>query len=234
MICANFAHGCGGKVVEDGILRDGPAAFYGIGPGMEPLWRGVQDGRDWFLIDNSYFDSARGTYYRVTKNRLQHSGLGTSDGSRFRALGIEIEPWRLPGNHIVVCPQSEHFMRSVGGYGGDWAADVVHSLQGLTDRPIMLRLWGRDKSKQAANLHEMLDGAHAVVTWSSAAAITALLSGIPAVCMGQSAAEPMATPLAEIESPRRPDGREEWGRILADNQWTLAEMAGGFAWGRVA
>ena len=115
-ICLAFVRGCGGQIGT--TLRDGPAVFYGVDASNEAIWREVKaSGRDFFYVDNSMFDSARQSHFRVTKNRLQHTGIGTSDGKRFRALGIDIAPWRAGGAHIVVCPQSDAFMRFAGYTG---------------------------------------------------------------------------------------------------------------------
>lgn len=228
-ICSAFAEGCGGTVIEDGRLRDGAAMFYGIMAGMEALWRAAHDGRDVWFCDNAYFDSSRQKYFRVTKNRLQHSGVGASDGKRFAALGIEVKPWRDSGKHIVLCPQSDHFMRYVAGYGGNWTVDTIAMLGRVTNRPIKVRPWSRDKAAQAASLQTDLRDAHAVVTWSSAAAVTAIVDGVSAVCANQSAAWPVAATIQQIEEPPRPP-REQWCAVLADHQFTLDEMRTGFAW----
>lgn len=227
-ICEAFAKGCGGKVIADNQLRPGPAMFYGIAPGCESLWRHAQDGRDYWFVDNAYYDASREQYFRVTKNRLQHSGLGASDGKRFQALGIAIEPWRQGGKHILLCPQSDHFMRTVAGYSGNWTDETTAMLRKFTDRPIRVRQWERNKGKQASSLVADLVDCHALVTWSSAAAVTAILSGVPAIVGPHSAAGPMAITIAEIENPPQRE-RETWAGVLAANQWTLPELASG-AW----
>src|SRR5262245_38740590 len=121
-ICAAFLKPCGGEIITDGVLRDGAACFYGVDSSNAALWEQVKrERRDYFYIDNSYFDATRGVYFRVTRNRLQHAGEGPSTGARFRALGIAIRPWRLiHGEHIVLCPQSDSFMRLVIGMQFDW------------------------------------------------------------------------------------------------------------------
>lgn len=229
-ICRAFAEGCGGSVIEDGKLRDGPAMFYGVAPGMESLWHGAQDGRDYFYADNAFFDSCREQYFRIGKGRLQHDGAGTSDGHRLTALGVRVAPWRTAGAHIVVCQQSDHFMRSLAGYDGNWMEDTIAALRRVTSRPIRMRPWLRNKSAQSATLAADLVSAHALVTWSSAAAVNALVAGIPVVCAVAAAAACLSTPLDEIETPRLPDGRRRLAAVLADNQWTLAEIRAGVAW----
>lgn len=233
-ICSAFVAGCGGEIVTDGVLRDGAAFFYGVDASNHAIWRAVRadHDRDFFYSDNSYFDSSRQAYFRVSRNMLQHSGRGVSDGKRLAALGITLKPWRVSGEHIVVCHQSDHFMRVVVGHAGDWQREIAAALAAVTSRAILVRAWSPDKGMLANTLAADLCGAHALVTWSSAAAITAVLSGVPVVTLGQCAAEPMAGVLGEIE--RLPTSeRENWAGVLADNQWTLDEFRSGFAWERL-
>lgn len=231
-ICRAFVEGAGGAIVaQSAQLFDGPAFFYGVDESNVHLWRAAKARGDYFYCDNSYFDGARQSYFRVTRDALQHSGRGTSTGARFAALGIEIQPWREGGRHVVVCPQSEPFMRLVVGYPRDWFVDTVSALQSLRPRvPIKVREWNRDKSALAATLGDDLAGAKALVTWSSAAAVTAVLAGVPVVVMSDDCAvAPMSGNLYRLDELPRPP-RENWAGVLADNQWTLAEMRDGTAW----
>lgn len=231
-ICEAFIAGCGGAVATGSPrLLSGPAFFYGVDSSNEHLWLEARadPGRVWYYADNSFFDSARGKYFRVSKNRLQHCGYGTSDGERFRALGIEMKPWREAGDHVVVCPQSDHFMRTIVGFRGDWTREIVGALKTLTSRPVVVREWQRDKGKAAKTLPADLDGAHALITWSSAAAVTAVLAGVPVVVGGDCAAAPMAGQMFKLDQLPRKD-RENWAGVLADQQWTLDEFARGDAW----
>lgn len=212
-----------------GAPEDAPGSvFYGVENDNLEEWSAAQSECYWY-IDNSYFDTSRGTYFRVTRNAMQHSGSGESDGRRFRSLRAAIRPWRKHGRHILVCPQSDHFMR-LCGYYGDWTADTVRALSKVSDRPIRIRLWSPDKAKLAATLESDLIGAHCLVTHSSAAAISAVLAGVPVVCTAKCAASAMSGGLADVESLPTPEGREQWASVLADNQWTLAEFRDGTAW----
>lgn len=228
-LCLAFARGCGGQIA--GGLRPGPAAFYGVNHSNEAIWRAVlADGRDRYMIDNSYFDALRQRSFRITRNRMQHSGTGASDGKRWRAIGAELKPWRTVGSHIVVCPQSESFMALLAGYSGDWTADVVKRLAQHTDREIRIRPWSRNKTKHAASLQADLAGAHAVVVWSSAAAVAAVLAGVPVIVEGDDcAAKPMSGTVDGIENMPTPE-RENWCGVLADNEFTIGEIQDGTAW----
>lgn len=227
-VCEAFAHGCGGKLATGAHqLSPGSAFFWGVDESNAHLWRQARDEkhRDFYYGDNSYFDSARKEQFRVTQNRLQHPGTGWSEGIRLAALGIEIAPWQPIGKHVVVCPQSDYFMSGVVGAGLHWE-NFLPDLH----RPIRVRPWSRDKEKLAASLAQDLLDAYCLITWSSAAAVTALLNGIPVVCLGECAASPMSGTLEDIDNVPRMMNRTHWAGVLADNQWTLEEMHSGECW----
>lgn len=229
-ICLAFVRGAGGQIGT--ALREGDAFFYGVDASNVAIWERVLSNRQpYWYCDNSYFDSSRQASFRVTRNALQHSGAGQSNGERFNALGIEIKPWRKSGSHVVVCPQSDHFMRVIAGYPGNWRDEAVAALREVTDREIRVREWSANKGALAATLEADLVGAHALVTWSSAAAVTAVLAGVPVIAMGVCAASAMgASTIADLENIPMPDDRDRWASVLADNEWSLDEFRSGAAW----
>ena len=225
-----FAAGCGGRMESTAAaeLEPGPAAFYGVRPAWRHLWD--QAGIERYYLDNSYFNVSRETYFRVTRNALQADGLqacwGGDGAARLRALGVTVKPWRERGDHIVICPQSVEFMGCMGGWAGDWLAEVTVMLRKHTDRPLRVRRKGESRP-----LADDLRGAWALVTHMSCAAVEALVAGVPVFCTGRCSAQWMGTSdLAMIESPIYPERRQEWAELLAANQWTLSELAKGDAW----
>lgn len=241
-ICRAFVAGCGGVVVRNAARLEGdaPAFFYGVDASNVHLWEQVRrEGRDFYYCDNSYFDATRQTYFRVTKNRVQHSGEGSSTGARFAALNIPIELTRHePNGHIVFCPQSDWFMRTIVDYGpepGAWLRDArAHFLMAEPKREQRVRHWEPDKAKLARSLPDDLVGAWALVTHSSAAAVTALLSGVPVFCSLQCAAFSLSSFVDEngraVLAHWEESSRRAWAGVLADNQWTLDEMRSGQCW----
>lgn len=229
-LCSAFVQAAGGEVVTDGRWRpDAVAVFYGVGDANLPVWQAVRGlGMPFVYLDNAYFDAARGTYFRATLNGLQHSGAGASDGTRLAKLGVQIEPWRTGGSYVLLCPQSEIYMRHVAGYEGDWLACALARSAG--DVPVRMRPWSPDKPKLVATLRADLLAARAVITYSSAAAVGAVLAGVPVVVSVNSAAARFSSTL--IDSPRRPDDdeRRRWAGVLADNQFTREELCSGYAW----
>lgn len=191
-------------------LEPGPAVFYGVRPSWKHLWeQAKREGRDWYYADNSVFDCVRERQFRVTRNAIQHTGLGKSDGKRFAALGISIKPMR-GGSRVVIAAQSQEFMECVAEDPG-WLERVSLSLSEQHGDVIV-----RTKQDKRPLLEDLKD-AGLLVTWSSAAAVTAILEGVPVMCAPQCCVAYAGD-------------RAAWAAVLADNQWTETEMHGGIAW----
>lgn len=227
-----FAAGSGAEITTDLTLHaDRPAVLYGVDPVTEPLYRRiVADGHPHCYIDNGYFRSrwSGGGYYRVTRNRPQHSGAGTSDGARWAALGLEIKPWRKAGTHILIASQSDYWFQRHGLVSADfWVAQVTADLRKYSPRPIVCRRAEAGKKDPIAA--DFLD-CWAVVVHSSNVAVDALLAGIPVFCSHPCAAYALSGGVQEIESPVYSDRRERWARVLADHQWSMDEIRNGTCW----
>lgn len=213
-----------------GELQPGGAAFYGVRPGWMHLWQqAVADGRQWFWLDNAWFDCTREQQFRIGCNAIQSWSRKASDGKRLARLGVQVQPWRKRGKHIVICGQSDEFMRTVAGYEkgvSGWRDQMLQELKQHTDRPVVVR----DK-RTPHPLDVDLRDAWLLVGHSSAAAVSALVAGVPVIVTDPACAvSGFSTTFAEIESPDRPEGREEWAARLADSQWSLDEMKNGTTW----
>lgn len=221
-----FMEGCGD-------LKENAAVFYGVNETNIEHWREVRRfRRPYYSIDNSYFDQTRGfkephAQFRITKGAFQvKANELKSDGSRFAALGIKLQPWRHPTatSHTLVCQQSDAFMRDIAQYPGDWSKDTLQSMAHAS--PVMFRAWGRDKLKATSSLPHDLENAHLLVTHSSAAAVTALIHGVPVRVSSMSAL--WGCPFDTTDDAD--GGRFAALGVLADNQWSLDEIRQGKAW----
>lgn len=195
-------------------LKPGVAVFYGVRPAVAHLWEQARaQGRPWAYIDNSYFDATRERHFRITMNAIQHTGQGSSDGQRFAALGLKVQPMRAEGagDYALVCAQSDEFMRVVAADPG-WLDRVSRNLDATGHRTVI-----RFKHTMRS-LQQDLTRARVLVTWSSAAAVTALLGGVRVLCAPQCCATYAG------------EDRRRWASVLADNQWTVDEIAGGVTW----
>lgn len=239
-ICRAFVEGCGGAVAQksNGLVSDDIAFFYGVDASNQRAFdqalerRSLSAPTSFYYCDNSYFDATRQRYFRVTRNALQYvrAPYEHSTGERYCALELPpIQPWRT-GNVIVACPQSEHFMRNIAKEQSNWLEAKLAVFTLALGNPIHVRAWSPDKGALASTLEHDLRDAYALVTYSSAAAITALLHGVPVFCDQSCAVHELSSPMESIAAPHCPSQRQEVFNVLADHQWTLDEMRKGVCW----
>jgi hypothetical protein len=220
-----FASGCGGEIVTDDRLRDGSVAMFGSPARWDVLQQAFRLGRAVFYGDHGYFGRAR--YFRITVNGYQHDGRGPARSQRFDTFQRPVQPWRKTGSHILICPNSATHFRLFGLDVDAWMHDCLTTLRAHSDRPIRQR-WKGDP----VPITDDLKDCWAVVTYSSAAALDALIAGVPVFVLADfAAAYRFGSPgLSRIESPEYPTGREPFLWNLAANQWTLDEIRRGDAW----
>jgi len=231
-----FAEGSGAEITTRLEYVPGrPAVFYGVDRLTIDLWRKVQSLKaPYWYIDNGYFLSKwqGGPYLRITKNAPQHSGLGDSDGARWKALGLKFKPWRVKGanQHVLVACQSEWWHERHGEPLDKWIERVKAELAKNCWRPVVIRQKPFKTKEQP--LADQLKDCWAVVTHSSMVAADALMAGVPIFATDSANALRYMgrIMLALIEQPFYPENREQWGRVLADNQWTPKEIRSGMAW----
>ena len=246
-ICEAFAKGAGGTCAEPGtdILADGAAVFYGMTEHTLPLITQCRhERRDWYYIDNAYY-YGRGTYYRITKDRLMHDGIGVEVDPDFPLInwfGVDIRPWREPNaGPIVVTTQSELFYRFRMRMTRDqWIKDVIRDIRIYTDRPIEVcnKPDPKDMAKTDPHSREfepMMRNAWALVTHSSSTAVKALADGVPVFWLGlgddyATARHMSRHTVAAIEKPLYAEARAWFIEALLSQQWTIDEMRGGQAW----
>lgn len=229
LICAAFAAGAPKNATG--------SVFFGTEGQMSAFQKAKAGSEPWYYIDNSYFDKHRGLYFRVTKNALQVDPRGQgSEGQRFAALKVPIKAWRDPLNEeVLIAPQSDDFMKSTLGRKDNWVVETAAQLNAWGMRGVRIRPWNRDKLKAAVMFADDLPNLRLVVVHSSAAAITALLEGVPAISTGDTAAAHwIGGPFTRenVLNPVRPsyDERLWFAEVLADNQFTLEEFKTGKAW----
>lgn len=171
-----------------------------------------------------------GKFYSLAEG--WHNGLGRwpiGTGDRWPLLNVGLKPWRQNGKHILVLPS-----RGIGAPGvampPDWTKRTVAALKARTKRHIKVRPHPGDGK---APLDADLNGAHAVVTWGSGAAVKAIAAGVPAFhdlkrWIGADASLPIG---ADLEQPFL-GCRTPMFHRLAWASWTASEIATGdpFTW----
>lgn len=183
---------------------------------------------DYVFYDRAYFGGGpQSDRLRITARAYQKHLLDLdAPAGRAARIGVELQPWREGGTHIMVVPPGEA-IRALFGLG-NWEAETMARLKRATER----QAWISRKGAEQPPLAERLRDCWAVVTWSSNVAVEAICAGVPAFVSSWSAAAPVAGNLAElearIEAPRRPE-REAWAESLAWGQFNLEEIRSGFA-----
>lgn len=130
---------------------------------------------------NPKFDAHEGKpgYYALALDGHNGSGRWPSgDGSRWKALGIELKPWRTDGEHILVCP-NRPFGSKVMMPPAGWAESVAMKFRARVDeRDVRIRPHPGNKRPERALAEDLKDCWH-VVIWASSVGIYALIEGIP-------------------------------------------------------
>jgi lipopolysaccharide biosynthesis glycosyltransferase len=193
-------------------------------------------GRDYYYIDTGYFGNGRKkTYHRITRNAMQATGpVIKRPRDRLSATGWAPRKFR-PGSHILLAPPSQKLLMCYDIDLEQWLKDTVDQLRLFTDREIIIRNKASRSVRQSSDTIEMAleRNVHCLVTFSSIAAVEAVLYGKPAITLGPSAAHAVTShEIRDIEKPYIPtlDEVEEWAAHLAYCQFTEAEMRDGTAW----
>jgi hypothetical protein len=175
-----------------------------------------------------------------------------------KRFGARLAPWRKGGKHVLLVGQTLQGLSSQHVNIYQWYKETIAKVRKHTDREIVFRPHPRiakirtsgsriGKDKQAFDrvvgqtrnfrrtqnflLEDDLKDAWAVVTFTSNAAVTAALAGVPvfAADPANMAWEVANHDLGQIDKPRQPE-RSGWAHRLAWSQFNCAEMADGTCW----
>lgn len=164
-----------------------------------------------------------------------HNGAGrwpVGGADRWRALGIDVKPWRPAGDgHVLVAPNRPFGMREIAMPAG-WGERTADELRRVTRREVRLRLHPGN-ARPAVPLGDDLRGAYCVVIWSSSVGVRALIEGIPVICAAPAwicksaaARDWQEAHEARVDMDER---RAAALHALAWAQWSVAEIGSGEA-----
>lgn len=178
-----------------------------------------QAGKPVIVVENGYLgrEWRGGTWYAISRTR--HNGGGTWHHEETPRWPVDLKPWRVDGEHVLVLMQR--------GIGSPPVAQPSNWRPVLkTDRPIIVR---RHPGKEEARpLADDLKNAWCCVTWGSGAGIKAIQAGVPVFhaypdWIGAPAARPLGH---DIEQPFLGDRGPMFSR-LSWAQWELDEIGKG-------
>lgn len=222
------------------------AVFYGYTRSLQKVMEDYRAaGRPVVYIDLGYWGRVKNDgHHKVVVNGRHPTDYFQKrkhDDKRAKALGIEVQPWRKQGDHILLAGMgakasviAEHMVFE------SFERAAIAQLRQHTARPIFYRpkpscresgeIDGTVFSPPTQPLTDVLRNCHAVVTHHSNVAVEALVAGVPAFCMHGVAAPLSMQDYSQIERPLFPEGREQWVNDVAYTQWTWSEMAAGLPW----
>jgi predicted RNA binding protein YcfA (HicA-like mRNA interferase family) len=184
--------------------------------------------------------SLDGVFYN-SNNYANHFSTDQKWQAISQDLGLKLQPWRVSGNHILVCLQRDGGWSMKGTDLQLWAKKTVLTIRQHTDRAIVIRphpktqvdlSWIREISGVSISSNPLLtkdlDRAWAAVFYNSSSSVAAVLAGIPVFaddndCVAWSVAN---TNLSQIETPCLPT-REQWLWNLCAAHWNDTESQQG-------
>jgi hypothetical protein len=193
-------------------------------------------GRDFYYIDTGYFgNKKKKTYHRITRNDVQNFGPIIDRPADRVPPGVGVTKFRKQGSKILLAPPSQKLLNLYNINLDEWLAQTQANIRQHTDREIVVRLkQGRSVRQNTDTIQMALDNdVFCLVTFSSIAAVEALLHGKPAITLGPNAAAPLCShSVSEIETLKIPtlDEVEALIRHLSYCQFNEAEMRDGTAW----
>lgn len=194
------------------------------------IWRGSR--RNFIYWDRGYArrvfatwlpKGESGGYYRWHLNAYQMQSVRDVSDDRWKSLRIDTKVWQKNGKHIVIAAPTRTYARF--HRCESWIADTIDALARVTERQLVIR----DKESKRP-LQFDLEGAHALVTHGSIAAVESVVLGCPVFVHPDSAAALVGlTDLSMIERPVYPD-RQSWLNALAYSQFDERELVDGTLW----
>lgn len=170
--------------------------------------------------------------------------LGYGSG-RMKQCGWKVKPWRATTETapvIIAGGGRKYYDAHQLPDPADYIAELVAAIRAAGCKR---RIWYRPKPSMSdvmpvadtvlsrhKSIYELLDGAHALITYGSNACFEAMLAGVPSIVLGDAVARPISSRgLDEIGAPVL---AEDWGRLsllssLAYCQFRTSEMASGTA-----
>jgi hypothetical protein len=236
-ILQSFVQGAGGQIsswdLEEASMT--PVVLRGVTKRKQmTACRAV--GRDFYYIDTGYFGNGKKkTYHRVTRNDVQHFGPIIDRPDDRVPPDVGVTKFRRQGSKILIAPPSQKLLNLYSINLDEWLARTQADIRKHTDREIVVRLKQSRSVRQNTDTIQMAldDDVFCLVTFSSIAAVEALLHGKPAITLGPNAAAPLCShSVSEIENPFVPDLDQVRALIrhLSYCQFTEAEMRDGTAW----
>ena len=176
----------------------------------------------------------------------------SQDPSRWQKIkqdiGIDLQPWRKEGDHILICLQRNGGWSMAGYDVMQWCSDVVKTIRRRTSRPILVRTHPGDKKAQgyirsapqgveisrSPSILDDLKNCWACVTYNSSPGVAAAIEGVPLFVTDKNPKNSQAyavanTDIEKIDQPKTFD-RQEWIERISMSHWNFSDLREGRFW----
>ena len=189
--------------------------------------------------------SLDGVYYNTNEYANKNSSPDKWNQIQQR-LGIELEPWRTTGNHILVCGQRDGGWSMKGVDMNQWTLESVQQIRAVTNRPILIRPHPKNpinetlfngipklQFSQGTTLQQDLQNAWASVFFNSSSCVASILAGVPVFandhdCVAYDVAN---HDIGQIENPKLVE-RNQWLWDLSAAHWTDDDSRNGLIYNK--
>ena len=165
-------------------------------------------------------------------------------------IGVDLQPWRIAGDHILICLQRNGGW-SMGGLDVmAWCNNTIKKIKQHTDRPIIVRTHPGDAKRAQQYIRQLKDksvsvsrnsdiindltNAWATVTYNSSPGVASAIEGVPVFVTDSNPKVSQAydvanTDLSMIETPVMPE-RQQWIEKIAMCHFNFNDLRKGVAW----
>ena len=228
--------------------------FWGLaGNNIAKIKECIENKHEYYFVDTGYISSQitrypepkildeKKTYFRICKGSFHTNKGKVNTPARLEKLrqqlgtDAEFKGWRDTGKHILLCPSSPTVTYQMNGITQDeWVETAKQEISKYTDREIRFRNKPRPGNPWwETDIKDDLKDCHALVTNYSLAAFDALFNYVPVFAEANSVMGPVTSrDIKKIDKPLKPGRKtmEDWLKFVAENQFTLKEMANGTAY----
>lgn len=174
-------------------------------------------------------------YFRATKNRFNCTTIVDKNSKKYdeiyydekEHIELKLQDWTKSGSHILVLPPSPTLYDTLGIDKDKLLTETIEEVKKYTNREIKIRYKKTgEMGRNPTDIREDLKDCWAVISFGTAGAVKAIMSGIPVFCNEYSPTLPVSMPLSmlsKIENPLYPD-REDWLYNLINNQFSYTEV----------
>jgi hypothetical protein len=230
------------------------AVLFGLKARGDQVWQQyVAAGKTVLLLDKGYTwhcGSQGSRHWRISINDfhpLAYFQQSPQPPDRWELLQLPIvrrPPDAVPAGQILYVGASQKYYHWRGlGSEAAFAAATLEEAKKYTTKKLVYRARRTDNTvpplpgieygdPDADLLGEFAKTSH-LVTYSSNAAVEAVLCGLPVTVLGDGMARPLAqTTIQEVDNPYYPPTEkvQQWAHDLAYCQWTAEEIAAGRMW----